>query len=178
MAIVVFAAFLATAAAQFEVTGTIEGTIDGEARTWYALEYQSDEGTDGTAWLRDLGNEVFTMMLVEVQAHDEPRYKIEGTLTLGGSLSRALDTCPCTLSEVEVLYFPTSSMFTDVYHSLQAELVVERAEPAHDGTVHITGTFTAELGLVEDVMQGTEPDPERAITVEGRFDLGRVLANE
>ena len=30
----------------------------------------------------------------------------------------------------------------------------------------------------DDVMQGTEPDPERAITVEGRFDLGRVLANE
>lgn len=175
---VVVAALLGTAAAQFEVSGTVEGTVDGDARTWYTLEYASDQGADGTAWLRNLGNDMFTMMMVEIQAHDEPRYKTEGTLSLGGSLTQAFGDCPCTLSEVQILYFSSSSMFTDVYQSIQAEMIVESAQPADDGTIHLTGTFSARLGLVEDAMQGTEPDPERAIDVAGSFDLGRVLMNQ
>ena len=171
-------AVLATASAQFEVTGTIEGSLDGETRNWYTLEYQSEGADDGTAWLRNLGNEMFTMMLVEIQAHDEPRYKIEGTITLGGSLTQPFEECPCTLTEVEILYFPSSSMFSNVYQSIEAEMIVDSIETADDGSIHLSGTFSAVLGLVEDVMQGTDPDPERSITVAGEFDIARVLTND
>lgn len=171
-------AWLGVAVAQFEVTGTIEGTIDGENRTWYTLEYASEEGLDGTAWLNNYGNDVFTMMFLEVQAHDEPRYKTQGTLTLGGSLTQDLADCPCVLGEPDIMYFTSTSMFADVFTTIDAELIIESAEAADDGTIRLVGTFTALLGFVENALQGTDPDPESTILVEGSFDLERVLRNE
>ena len=171
-------ALLGNAAAQFEVNGIIEGTVDGEARTWYTLAFDSDQGPDGTAWLRDYGNEYFTMVLLDIQAHDEPRYKTEGTLTLGGSLTQDLADCPCTLGEPDIMYFASGSMFSNVYVTIEAELVVESATAADDGTVLLTGTFTGLLGFVADALQGSDPDRERAITVAGTFTLDRVRWGE
>lgn len=171
-------ALLGSAVAQFEVSGTIEGAIDGEARTWYTLSFDSDQGPDGTAWLRYFGNDYYTMVSLEIQAHDEPRYKTEGTLTLGGSLTQDLADCPCTLGEPDIMYFSSASMFSDVYQSIEAELIIESAVVLDDGAVRLSGTFTGLLGLVKEVMKGDDPDTERTISVEGTFTLDRALLSE
>lgn len=171
-------ALLGSAVAQFEVSGTIEGAIDGEARTWYTLSFDSDQGPDGTAWLRDFGNDYYTMVSLEIQAHDEPRYKTEGTLTLGGSLTQDFADCPCTLGEPDIMYFSSASMFSDVYQSIEAELIIESAVVLDDGAVRLSGTFTGLLGLVKEVMKGDDPDTERTISVEGTFTLDRALLSE
>lgn len=170
--------WLVAAAAQTEVSGTITGTLDGEPRNWYTLSLATDQGNDGTAWLRNVGNDAFAMRLLEIQGHDEPRFKTEGTLTLGGSIMQPLATCPCAVTEPEIMYFSSSSMFSSVYDTIEATLVVEAVTAADDGTLHLTGNFTAVLGFVEDVMKSTQPDPTRTLAVEGTFDLEQVLQND
>lgn len=165
------------AMAQFTVTGTVTGTLAGEERTWYALEYQAQDqgGADGTTWLRNLGFGPVTLLGFEVEAHAQETFGIEGTLLLSGMLA-SLD-CPCVADEVDISYISTPSMLEDVYAMLEGELVVTTLEMSDDGTYRVTGTFRALLGLVED-LRTDEPDPDQTIEVAGEFALDRVLSDE
>lgn len=179
-AVIAGLAFLGASVAtaqQFTVTGTVTGTLAGEERTWYALEYQSqaEEGTDGTSWLRNMGFGPVTLLSFEVEAHTQQAYGIEGTLLLSGMLG-SLD-CPCVADEVDIRYISTPSMLEDVYAMLEGELVVATLEMSDDGTYRVTGTFRALLGHVED-LRTDEPDPEQTIEVAGEFALDRVLSDE
>lgn len=179
-AVIAGLAFLGASVAtaqQFTVTGTVTGTLAGEERTWYALEYQSqaEEGADGTSWLRNMGFGPVTLLSFEVEAHAQQAYGIEGTLLLSGMLG-SLD-CPCVADEVDIRYISTPSMLEDVYAMLEGELVVATLEMSDDGTYRVTGTFRALLGHVED-LRTDEPDPEQTIEVAGEFALDRVLSDE
>jgi len=172
------AAMVTTAAAQvtFSVTGTVTGTLDGEERAWNVLEYDAGEGPDSTSWLRTLSVGPVTLIMLEVQAHPGERFAIEGTLVLGGVLG-SLEGCPCAVSEPEVTYVPTESLFEDVYKSLDAEVVVSSLERSADGTYRVTGTFRALLGHVGDIRRD-RPDPDMTMRVEGRFALDHVFGEE
>jgi hypothetical protein len=163
-----------TAAAQFAVIGTATGSLDGEARTWYVLGYEGEDGTDATASLKALVMGPVSHHTLDIQAHAEERYVVAGTLTLTGTTFGGLDACPCALDESEVLYFPSSSMFEGVYQSIESEVVVESMEVIGDGVASVHGTFSAVLGFVENVMSGAGPDPDRTVEVSGEFAIDRM----
>lgn len=167
--------WMGTAAAQFEVIGTVTGSMEGETRTWYALGFEADSGPDGTAWLRGMLAGPMTYNSLDIQAHAEERYMVAGTLAITGTTFSGLDACPCSFEETEVLYFPTSSMFEGVYQSIESEVVLESVEVRGDGIVSVTGSFTAVLGFVENVMSGAEPDPDKTIEITGEFTIDRML---
>lgn len=174
-AAVVTLAGLGTAAAQFEVIGTATGSLDGEARTWYFLGFEGDEGPDGTARLEamEVGPVVFYML--DLQGHAEERNLVAGTLSVTGTMWSGVEACPCVFDESEVMYFSTSSMFEAVYQSLESEVVLESVELADGGPVSARGRFSAVLGLVANVVSDREPDPERTIQIAGEFVIDRVV---
>lgn len=165
---------LGTAAAQFEVIGTVTGTLDGAERTWYALGYEGEDGFDATAWFRSNNFGPVSMHGLDLQVHAEKRYLIEGTLSITGTTYSDLEDCPCAFEESAVTYFPTSNMFEGVYESLEAELVVASFEVVEEEVVAIRGTFSAVLGFIENAMSGADPDPTKTLTIEGEFSMDRL----
>lgn len=172
--VVLVACWLSTAAAQFEVIGTAKGSLNGEARTWYALGYEGEDGTDGTALLKAMVAGPMRYYTLDIQAHAEERYMVAGTLTITGTTFNDIAECPCTFEESEVLYFPSSSMFEGVYQSIESDVTLDSVEVTGDGVASVHGTFAAVLGLVENVMSGTGPDPERTVAVSGEFVIDRI----
>jgi hypothetical protein len=76
------------------------------------------------------------------------------------------------------MYLASESMFSDVYVTIEAQLVIESAVAGDDGSVALIGTFSGLLGFVANAVDGSAPDSERTITVEGTFTLDRVLQGE
>ena len=64
---------LGTAVAQFEVIGTVTGTLDGEEHTWYALGYEGEEGFDATGWFSSHAFGPVSMYGLDLQVHAEKR---------------------------------------------------------------------------------------------------------
>lgn len=176
-AVVLFAA-LGTAVAQFERVGVITATLDGEARIWYVLSYDGEDGSDSTATLEIVNFGVGSITSLNVQGHAEEWFSVEGALVLGGTALAALEDCPCTLTGSEIMYFATSSMFKDVYVSIDSELTIETFAMIAEDVASLSGTFSALLGFVENPVGPEEPDPERAIAVQGEFVIERMMVRE
>ena len=163
-------------AQEFDEIGVIEGTIDGEPRTWYALSYRDDDGTvDGTANYQIWFERMFDL---DVQAHPEPRFAVEGTLSVRGSSWDGVPSdCPCPLNDPEVSYWSGSSMFADVYmidhDAPEASLTLDLFEPIGDDAYRAEGSFRAVLFRYAGFLE--EPDRDDSITIEGSFTIERVL---
>ncbi len=160
----------------FEEIGLIEGTIDGEPRTWYALSYRDDEGTvDGTAHYQIWFERMFDL---EIQAHPEPRFAVEGTLSVRGSSWDGVPSdCPCVLNDPEVSYWSGSSMFDDVYmidhDAPDVDVTLDLFEPVGDDAYRAEGSFRAVLFRYAGFLD--EADLDDSLTVEGTFTIERVL---
>ncbi|MEX2501771.1 MAG: hypothetical protein WD336_05295 [Trueperaceae bacterium] len=165
----------AVAQAEFEVLGTVDATIDGEPGTWYALGYDAGDGEeDATVHYQLLFGSMFSL---QIQAHVEPRYQLEGTLALqGSSFAGVPSDCPCTLSEPEASYWSTSAMLEDVYmvdrDAPDAEVILDAFEPIGDDAYRAEGSFRVVVHRYASVMG--PPDLDDTLVLEGTFSVDRV----
>lgn len=156
------------------VIGTIDATMNGEAGTWYLLEFATDEGPQPTAtWTSIMG----VMLDLSLQAHPEQRYAIENALSINLSLFSSPSGCPCTYGpdEVSVTFWPGSSMFENVHSSADggtAEATITVFEEIAEGVYRLEGTFSAEMPLIPRL--GQEPDMSRVAVIEGSFVVERL----
>lgn len=156
------------------VIGTIDATLNGEAGTWYLLEFATDEGLQPTAtWTSIMG----TMLDLSLQAHPEQRYVVENALSLTLSLFSTPSGCPCSYGpdEVSVMHWPESSMFENVHSSDDggtAEATITDFEEISEGVYRVEGTFSAEMPLVPEI--GQAPDLSQVATIEGSFVVERL----
>jgi hypothetical protein len=111
-----------TAAAQVGVSGTLTGTLGGEERTWYAITAVEEGEAVSTATFMSIGGAFY---IISIQGHDEPRFRVEGTLSVEVTMTGLPDpaTCPCRADEASALYWNGSSMFSDLYEDEAAEVV-------------------------------------------------------
>ena len=156
------------------VIGTIDATLNGDASTWYVVEFATDEGPQATAsWSSIMG----VMLTVSLQAHPEPRYAIEDTLSLDLSFFSPPSGCPCSYGsdEVSVMHWPESTMLENVHSSDadgSAEATVTVFEEIAEGVYRLEGTFSAEMPLLPRMNQ--EPDMSQVATIEGSFVVERL----
>lgn len=156
------------------VIGTIDATLNGEAGTWYFLEFATEEGPQATAtWSSIMG----MMLDLSLQAHPEPRYAITNALSLNLTLFSTPSGCPCAYGpdEVSVMHWPGSSMFENVHMSDDggtAEATVTVFEEIAEGVYRLEGTFAAEMPLVPAL--GQAPDLSQVAMIEGSFVVERL----
>jgi hypothetical protein len=161
-------------AQEARVVGTVDGLLGGEPRSWYFLDFDTEDGPQATAYYLDVmpGTGLFGLTF---QAHAEPRFVTEGTLAIDLTLFGGLPSgCPCELDEVEVLYFSASSMFSEVYVSDEpgtASLTLTRFDEIEPGVFTVEGHFEALLHYLEDL--GSPVDVGRPLAVSGSFVIER-----
>ena len=164
----------AAVAQEATAIGTIDATLDGEAATWYFLEFATDDGPQTTAsWSSIMG----VMLTVSLQAHPEQRYAIEDTLSLDLTFFSPPTDCPCSYGSdaVSVMYWPESTMLENVHSSDaggNAEATVTVFEEIAESVYRLEGTFSAEMPLLPRMNQ--EPDMSQVATIEGSFVVERL----
>lgn len=153
------------------VLGTIEGTLGGEPRTWYALDLAGPDGSDPTASVTDFG---FGLLSISIVAKPEQRFMVEGAISIDITVMGALD-CPCVFDDAEIVYWSSSSMFSDVYLSDEpgmARVTITRWEQVADGVFALEGEVEAELVYHEGVF--AEADESRTLRLEASISIGEV----
>ncbi|MDZ7708214.1 MAG: hypothetical protein U5J97_10070 [Trueperaceae bacterium] len=156
------------------VIGTIEATLNGEAGTWYVLEFATAEGPQATAsWSSIMG----VMLNLSLQSHPQRRYALEKTLSLEFSLYSPPSDCPCSYGseQVSAMYWPESSMLQNVHVSDaggSAEGTITTFEEISEGVYRLEGTFSAEMPLLPQM--NAEPDMSQVATIEGSFVVERL----
>lgn len=164
----------AAVAQETTVIGTIDASLNGQAATWYLLEFATDEGPQATAsWSSIMG----VVLSVSLQAHPERRYAIEDTLSLELTFFTPPSDCPCSYGSdaISVMYWPESTMLENVHSSDaggNAETTVTVFEETADGVYRLEGTFSAEMPLLPRMNQ--EPDMSQVATIEGSFVVDRL----
>ena len=164
----------AAVAQEATAIGTIDATLNGEAATWYVLEFATDDGPQTTAsWSSIMG----VMLTVSLQAHPEQRYAIEDTLSLDLTFFSPPSGCPCSYGSdaVSVMYWPESTMLENVHSSDaggNAEATVTVFEEIAESVYRLEGTFSAEMPLLPRMNQ--EPDMSQVATIEGSFVVERL----
>lgn len=169
-AVLLAAMLLSVAAAQFEAVGTITATLGDEERTWYPLEYQGES----SAVLSTMSYSNRNIHSLHIQGHVEETYAVEGVLSIDATFTSELEDCPCVLTSGDVMYFPTSSMFSDIYVSISMEVTIDSIEVVADGVATARGSFSALLGHVADLSSGEGPDPEQTLEIAGEFVIERL----
>jgi hypothetical protein len=163
-----------TAAAQTAtVNGTIDASIDGEARRWTTLYVaDSEEGAQSSASFHSFG---FGMLDMTVQGHlTEGRFQVAGALSISAMLMAGIPSdCPCTVPDPEILWFAGTGMFEDVYQSITAELVLDVVETVGESAWRVEGSFSGVLAYIERV--GMEPDESKTVTIEGTFAVDPMI---
>lgn len=167
-------ALMGTAAAQtITVNGVIDATIDGEARHWTTL-YVTDveDGPQSTATFYPV---MMNMVDMTVQGHvTEDGFRVAGALSITAMLMNGVPSgCPCPVPDPEIMWFSGTSMFEDVYQSIEAEVVLDEVEPVGDDAWRVRGTFRGVLAYLESVYD--EPDESRTVTIEGTFTVDPMI---
>lgn len=169
--LLLFLVTFGSAAAQNEVTGTVEAVINGESRSWYTMLLKVAETGQPTAtWSDDFG------ATFSIQAHPEQRFSVEGTLSIEFWAFEFPGDCPCTFPEASVIFWSTSSMFENVYEDPEATVTITSIEPVGDGVFAVEGSFSATLVFQASLRD--EPDPSDTLEVEGTFVIERMLREE
>ena len=151
--------------------GTIEGTLGGEPRTWYALDFGGAGDVESTATVTDFG---FGVLQISVVANPERRFMVEGALSIDLAVMGALD-CPCVFDDADVVWWSSSSMFNELYVSDEpgwARVTIDRWEPVAEGVFALQGEVEAELVFLAGL--GSEPDGERMLRLEATFAIDEV----
>lgn len=167
IALVMFGCVLAQ-----EVTGTITGYVDGsdEARLWYTLGIDTDEGYQATAdWTAIMDS----LAAITVQGHSEERFATEGALSFEFTSFGGFPTdCPCTFDDASFTYWTTSSFMNEFFTTDEATVTIETAEEVEENVYRIEGSFEAILHFQESATSG--PDPERTMAIHGTFTVERL----
>jgi hypothetical protein len=163
----------ATALAQSaRVIGTLQGTLGGEQRTWYALDFDGSGPTDATATYSDFG---FGMVGISIVANPEQRFMVEGAISIDLMAMSGMD-CPCVFDDADVGYWSGRSMFSELYVSDEpgwVRVTVTRWERVSEGVFTLEGEVEAELVFLEGL--GSEPDGGRTLRLEAVFTIDEVL---
>lgn len=155
--------------------GTIEGTLGGEARTWYALDFGEAGEVEPTATITDFG---FGVVQVSIVANPEQRFMVSGALMIDISVFGTLE-CPCTFDDADVVWFSTSSMFGEIYVSDDpgwAVVTITRWEQVDEGVYALEGEIEAELAFLESI--GTDPDAERTLRLDATIRIDEVIEED
>ena len=169
-------AVLSVASAQvtITVTGTLEGTLDGDSRTWYSLATEIGGSLRSETSLDEMGFAGFESYLLRVSWFADQSLAGEGKLTVLGSISSSLEECPCEVDQLDIRYFLTPDPLVEYYAVLEARMVVEDFTVDEDGNLRASGNLDATLGYVAGPMVSLEPDPARTVRLNGIFDIDRL----
>ena len=115
--------------------------------------------------------------LLQVSWFAEQSLASEGKLTVLGTISSALDECPCEVDQLDIRYFLTPDPLVEYYAALEARMVVESFTVGEDGSLKASGNLDATLGYVAGPMVSLEPDPERTVRVTGTFEIDRLFTD-
>lgn len=162
LVILILAGLIGGASANnYQQTGLIEGTLNGEEHTWYTFR-SSDPAVVPTAnWFDIMG--MFTS--VSIQGHSELRYSLENAFTIELTLFDELEACPCTLTDAMITWWQTE--LYPHYHAENGTVNVEESELIGDGAYRLIGTYEATLVLQESMF--ADPDPNDTVEAAGRF---------
>ena len=171
-ALLLILAFTAVALAQSPRTiGTVEGNLDGEAWTWYALDFGGPGEVEPTAYFSDFG---FGLLQISIVANPEQRFMVQGALSIDIAVMGGLD-CPCVFDDAEVVWWSTSSMFNEVFVSDEpgwARVTITRWEPVGEGVYVLEGQVEAELVFIERL--GSEPNADRVRRLDATFRIDEL----
>lgn len=166
-----FALAAAGLAQSARTLGTIEGTLGGEPRTWYALDFGGQGDIESTASFTDFG---FGMMVLSLVANPEQRFMVEGALSIDVTVMGGLD-CPCVFDDAEVVWWSTSSMFSELFVSDEpgwARVTITRWEQRDEGVFVLEGEVEAELAFLAGIT--ADPDGDRTLRLEATFRIDEV----
>ena len=169
ISVLLAASLLAGAAAQSEVSGTIQGTLGGEERTWYTIRQETPEKTANTAEWSVMPADIYA---ISIQGHREERFAVEGTLNLEFTFFGLPEECPCTPGDAHIIYFATS-ISQDLYEAEDPEVTLRELEVVDDETLRLAGEFRATLYYRADMM--SELDLDESLEVEGTFEVTASL---
>ncbi|KAA5805409.1 hypothetical protein F1654_05370 [Alkalicaulis satelles] len=134
----------------------VSGSLDGEPRQWHVLQGEDSK----TVNFRQDSPGFYS---VTVQAHRNPRYEVEGSVSITFSLMGE------EVLDATAMYFPEARMtphFTD--ESALEGLVLERVE-LDGGQPRITGRYEGVLGYRASMFR--EPDPANTVSLVVEFDV-------
>ena len=159
------------------VTGTLEGTLNGDTRTWYSLATEMGGSLSSDTSLADIGFAGFESYLLEITWFPEQSLASVGKLTIMGSLSSSLDACPCEVDQLDMKYFLTPDPLVEYFSVLEAQLVIDAFTVSGEGDVSASGSLDATLGYVAGPLVSLDPDPGRTVRLSGTFVIDRMFTD-
>lgn len=159
------------------VTGTLQGTLDGESRTWYSLATETGGSLSSQTRLNEMGFAGFESYLLEITWFADQNLASVGKLTILGSLSSSLDECPCDVDRLDIRYFLTPDPLVEYYSVLEAQMIVDAFTVGDDGNLSASGSLDATLGYVEGPLVSLEPDPDTTVRITGAFGIDRMFTD-
>jgi hypothetical protein len=154
------------AAAQTEVTGRVDGSVDGAPQTWYTLAFGN--GMRSASWSEIMEG----LYSFSIHAHPETHYSSLGSVVIDFSFFSRPTACPCIAEYPTMIYYPTDRAQGAVFESGEPEITLSEIEWFADDTVRLVGSFRATLPFRPDFR--SEPDFFDTVSLAGTFDV--VLA--
>ena len=151
----------------FETAGSIDATLGGEARSWTVLRGETERGPASTSTYRTREAFRSTAHMLTLDGHSGTRPGTRDMISLSINTGEPLDGCPCALEHQTIEYYVS---FSEVYRTRDAQIVLERFEPAGDGWYEAAGRFSGTLAPAEESegARGGEPMPiEGAFAIQG-----------
>ncbi len=169
-----FASLPAALAQGLEVSGTIQATLGGEARSWNTFGTETVEDYHPTAsW--SLFMDSFATL--SIQGHIGSMFSVENALALElSSFSGFPQDCPCTFTDASFMYWTTPDMFSGVYSTEAGQVTLTKVEPLGGDAYRLEGTFRGTLSQL-DLMTDTT-NPEDSFEVDGSFVIERLLRDD
>lgn len=151
-------------------SGTIAGTLAGEQAEWRTYEIPVGDSVQNTAsYLRIMGAD--GPHSYTVQGHRGSSYTQHSLSITFGTIFGPLADCPCTV-EGEVMYLPTSSMFSDIYLAEGATIQVDEVVDLGDGSYSMKGSVQATLLFYPS--PSAQPDEGNTRDVDVTFDIDHM----
>ncbi len=116
----------------------------------------------------------FGMLQISVTANPEQRCMVTGSSMIDMSVMGELD-CPCVFDDADVVWWSSSSMFSELYVSDApglARVTVTRWEQVDEGVVALEGEIATELVFLEGI--GSDPDADRMLRLEATIRIDEV----
>ena len=172
--IFLLASLPAALAQGLEVSGTIEATLGGEARSWNTFGAETIEDYHPTAsW--SLFMDSFATLTI--QGHIGSIFSVENALNLElSSFSGFPEDCPCTFTDASIMYWTTPDMFDGVYSTEEGQVTLTKVEPLGEDVYHLEGTFRGTLSQLD--LMTDKADPEDSFEVDGSFVIERLLRDD
>lgn len=150
------------------ITGTLSGTVGDETFTWNTLGTEVEGEFQNTASWVSIG----TFYSLSLQGHVGESFSVEDTLDITMTLYSVPENCPCTVTEADITYWTSSSMFDDVYIAEAAEVTLESFELVDDETFAVSGSLSVTLLFQESMT--ADLDESQTLELSGSFDIERV----